>query len=365
MSSEEKYLSKLEQRKEVNALRSLTTVQGLADFSSNDYLGLARAVMPPYEVRSGSGGSRLLTGNYKDIEHLEQRLAEVCNAESALIFSSGYAANLGVLSCLPQRGDVILYDQLVHASIRDGIRLSNASSYSFQHNDWSDLESKLQKWSAASIYVVLESVYSMDGDSLDIDEIKRLKRKYEFELIVDEAHSFGLFRDDPFQRELGSLATARVVTFGKALGCDGAAVICSKVVRDYLVNFSRPFIYSTAPSPHKVALIGYQLERWSELNDLNVSAQSLKRQFEEALTPHYQLITGSYGNIIGLVIPGNDEVKYYSGVLKEHGFDVRPILSPTVPMGEERLRICFHTFNTEQEVKGMISLLIKLKNKEV
>ncbi len=364
MSIEKRLVDKLRQRSEANTLRSLTSISELVDFSSNDYLGLARVCALIDPVPSGSGGSRLLTGNYPAVEQLEQRIALMADAPAALFYSSGYAANVGLLSCLPQRSDIVLFDELVHASIRDGIRLSHAKAFSFRHNDFNDLESKLKKWEEQEVFVVVESVYSMDGDTVDCQKIKELYKKYKFNLIIDEAHSFGLSRSDEFQTQLGQLALARAVTFGKAFGADGAAVLGSTTLRDYLINFSRSFIYSTAPCPHKISLVKNQIDAWRDLNELNVHAQTLKKTFVARLSSHFQLITGEYGNVVGLIVGDVQLAKHYARELQRGGFDVRAILSPTVAEGAERLRICFHAYNTADEVDGLISLLMKLK-KEV
>jgi 8-amino-7-oxononanoate synthase len=362
MSIEKRILDKLTERKDQNQLRRLIQNEGMVDFSSNDYLGLAKSCVLVDPVESGSGGSRLLTGNYRAIENLEKRIARITETEAALIYSSGYAANVGLLSCLPQRGDIILYDELVHASIRDGIRLSHAKAFSFAHNDFLDLEMKLEKWKDQNVFVVVESVYSMDGDNIDIELIKALYSKYEFSLVIDEAHSFGLNKNDPFQYELKDIIFARIVTFGKALGADGAAVLGSELLREYLINFSRSFIYSTAPSPHKIGLIDGQLDQWEDLPVVGANSRQLKGRFIDRLSNHFELISGVHGNIIGVVIGDVDKVKGYAQELQRGGFDVRPILSPTVAEGSERLRICFHEFNTMEQVDGMISLLLKIKN---
>lgn len=353
----------LARRKAENTYRSLIQKgEGLIDFSSNDYLGLGKNLLLLDPTRSGSGGSRLLTGNYHAIEVLEKRLAVLTDTESALIYSSGYAANVGLLSCLPQRSDVILYDELAHASIRDGIRLGYAKAFSFKHNDWGDLESKLEKWQENEVFVVVESVYSVDGDNVDIQMIKHLYDKYRFNLIIDESHSFCLSKNDPFQEELSAISIARIVTFGKALGADGAAIVGAHWLRDFLINFSRSFIYSTAPSPHKAALINGQLDMWEQIRDVNKAPHDLKHLFLDKLQDHFELISGQYGNIVTLVLGDIARVKQYAKLLHRGGYDIRPILSPTVPEGTERLRICFHAYNTRQEVYGLISLLLEIKN---
>ncbi|CAG5082500.1 aminotransferase class I/II-fold pyridoxal phosphate-dependent enzyme [Parvicella tangerina] len=365
MSLEKRIAKKLADRKAENTLRSLELTADLVDFSSNDYLGLGKNNVLIDPVDSGSTGSRLLSGNYHAIEQLEKRVARITKAETSLIYSSGYAANVGLLSSLPQRGDVIFYDELVHASIRDGIRLSHAKAYSFVHNDLRDLKDKLEKWSGDNqVFVVVESVYSMDGDDVGIQEIRSAQEKYRFNLLIDEAHSFGLSKEDPFQQELASIATARVITFGKALGADGAAVLCSDLIRNYLINFSRSFIYSTAPSPHKIALINEQLNSWEDRPELNKNAQRLKATFRQYLSSHFQLLGGEYGNIVSLILGDIDKAKSYAKRLQKGGYDVRAILSPTVPKGSERLRICFHDFNTQKEVEGLISLLLQIKKEE-
>lgn len=364
MSIDQRIVEKLMKRKAENSYRSLLSPVDMVDFSSNDYLGLGKSNLLLDPIPSGSGGSRLLTGNYTAIENLEKKLARIANSESALIYSSGYAANVGLLSCVPQRGDIILYDEFVHASIRDGVRLSLAKAFSFAHNDMEDLERKLEMWKDSEVFVVTESIYSMDGDNVDIQKIKIIKEKYSFNLILDEAHSFGLYRNDPFQEELSDISFARIITFGKAIGADGAAVLGSDLLRDYLINFSRSFIYSTAPSPHKTALINGQLDQWEQLPKVNENARALKHDFVSKLARQFELITGAHGNIVGLVIGDVDLVKVYAIELQRGGFDVRPILSPTVPKGSERLRICFHEYNTQDEVDGMISLLLKIKKEE-
>ncbi|MBL4654010.1 MAG: aminotransferase class I/II-fold pyridoxal phosphate-dependent enzyme, partial [Flavobacteriales bacterium] len=251
MNVEQTLSDKLENRKGENALRSLKTVNGLIDFSSNDYLGFARdfAVLNHSVGVGGSTGSRLLTGNSIEAEELEAFIAEYHNAEAGLLYNSGYDANIGLLSCVPQRGDTVIYDELSHASIIDGIRLSRAESFKFKHNNLEHLETRL-KSAKGNVFVVVESVYSMDGDFSPLQELINLKQKFDFNLIVDEAHATGLFGKKGEGRcvELGiqNEVFARVHTYGKALGCHGAIVLGSETLRSYLINFSRSFIYTTA-----------------------------------------------------------------------------------------------------------------------
>ena len=196
-------LQKLQQRKEAGLYRELRDYSELIDFSSNDYLGLAKETESSQE-KSGATGSRLISGNFKEIEELEDFIADYHGFPAALIFNSGYTANLGLLSTIPQRGDTILYDELVHASIRDGIRLSNANSFSFSHNDTEGLKKRLEK-AEGNVFVVVESVYSMDGDSPDLNSVAELCETYNANLLVDEAHALGVVGEKGEGVEVDSL----------------------------------------------------------------------------------------------------------------------------------------------------------------
>ncbi|MGZ5245809.1 MAG: aminotransferase class I/II-fold pyridoxal phosphate-dependent enzyme, partial [Flavitalea sp.] len=253
---------RLERRMAENAKRFLRTTEGMVDFCSNDYLGIATNQLLKEsingELSTGSGGSRLLSGNYELIERTEDRIAAFHGAEAGLIFNSGYDANLGLLSCIGQKGDTYLYDNLSHASIRDGIRLSFAESFSFMHNDVEDLERKL-KSATGQVTVVTESVFSMDGDLAPLKEIAELCQRYEAFLIVDEAHATGIVGASGEglvqELKLNEKCFARVHTFGKAVGTHGAIVLGSCELRDYLINFSRAFMYTTALPPASVSAI--------------------------------------------------------------------------------------------------------------
>jgi 8-amino-7-oxononanoate synthase len=323
LNLQERISKELETRNQKGALRKLSAHTFAIDFCSNDYLGLAKSVSSVTNETSGSGGSRLISGNYKAIETFESKLAEHNEKESALVFSTGYSANVGFFSSLPKRGDVILYDELVHASIRDGIRLSYANSFSFLHNDLEDLKRKLEKYKDKIVFVAIESVYSMDGDSPDFEKLKNLKSLFEFHLVVDEAHTFGLFGNQGIGlvQYLGfqDIADTIVVTFGKAMGCDGAAVLGSELIKNYLINYSRPFIYSTAPSPHKVALMQQQLENLKKVTDRNQNAQRLKALFLEKISDHFECIMGEYGNIVGVMIKGNEKTQKVAQNLQDNG----------------------------------------------
>lgn len=351
-----KLKTQLNSRIEDNSYRELKTENTLINFSSNDYLGFSQNRIDSNALSIGSTGSRLITGNTKEIEHLEQKIAKYHNAKSGLIFNSGYTANLGLFSTLPQRGDVVLYDQYIHASIRDGIRLSNSKAYSFNHNSIEDLERLLIKHNT-TVYVAIESVYSMTGDSPDLIAISLLCEKYNAYLIVDEAHSFGLVGENGqglvTKLNLQDNVFATIITFGKALGCHGAIVLGSNDLRTYLINFCRAFIYTTAPSPHNVNTINQQYLRLEKEGNKKKIIFELKDLFIQKVSKQIKYITGNNSAIISVEIGSNSKTKELAHFIQSKGFDVRPILSPTVPKGKESIRICFHIFNTKLDVSNL------------
>jgi 8-amino-7-oxononanoate synthase len=355
---------KLAQRREENAFRLLVTSNGKIDFCSNDYLGVVKNKLiensTTERLAHGSTGSRLLSGNYSLAEETEKFIANFHEAEAGLIFNSGYDANIGLFASVPQKGDVIIYDQLCHASIRDGIRLSFAASFSFVHNNVEDLEKKLS--TAINIYknifVVTESVFSMDGDLAPLVDLSSLCEKYTAGLIVDEAHATGVIgnKGEGLVQHLNlhKKCLARVHTFGKAVGCHGAVVLGSGQLKNYLINFARSFIYSTSLPPTISAILkSYNIFPFltEERNHLN----NLIELFKNATSKYF--ILKSDTPIQAIIVPGNTEVKKIAGILQQNNFDVRPILYPTVPKGRERLRIVFHEFNTIAEMDKITSLI--------
>jgi 8-amino-7-oxononanoate synthase len=266
MNLEQRLSERLNQLKSKSALRILKLTDDLIDFCSNDYLGLAfneelqHRVSATYASisRSGSGGSRLLSGNHPLMEQLERQLCTFHNSTAALLFNSGYDANLSIFANLPGRGDLVIFDNLVHASIHDGMRMGKAETVSFKHNDYDDLKRllALHTKSDRQIFVAVESVYSMDGDLAPLTEISELCQEYGAALLVDEAHATGVFGSNGVGRvqELGleHKIFARLHTFGKAIGGHGAVVLGSEILKQYLINFSRPLIFSTAMSLHDI-----------------------------------------------------------------------------------------------------------------
>lgn len=368
---------KLSQREADNALRQLPSVHALIDFASNDYLGFAQnetifnethRYLSEQNIKSnGATGSRLLTGNHPIYRTAEEYIACFHQSETALLFNSGYDANVGFFSAVPQRNDVVLYDELCHASIRDGIQMGHAKSYKFGHNDFEGLERLIQKLPAATTYIVTESVFSMDGDTPDLEALVQLAEKYNAYLVIDEAHALGVFgRAETHAGEglvqhyhLQDKIFARIMTFGKGLGCHGAAVLGSADLKRYLVNFARSFIYTTGLSPHAVATI---LVAYQQLSKEQKTLAALKHiivffnqeKLRLGLKP---LFVYSKSAIQCAIIPGNENVKRIAAQLQQNGFDVRPILSPTVPEGQERLRFCLHSYNSEAEITRVLEML--------
>ena len=365
--------AKLEIRRQQNAFRKLPLPSKKIDFSSNDYVGFSQSEIIFKEtheylisneiIQNGATGSRLLSVNNKLYKETEDFIANFHRSETALIFNSGYDANVGFFGSVPQKGDLILYDELCHASIRDGIQLSNAKAYKYNHNDFEDLEKLILRNPDTGIYIVTESVFSMDGDSPNLAELVSLSAKRNCYLVVDEAHALGVFspKGEGFVQMLGlqDQVFARIMTFGKGLGCHGAAILGSVELKDYLVNFARSFIYTTGLSPHSVAtiLVAYQHLEMDSVPILNLRENIVFFNQQKNLLSLKPLFVRSKSAIQSAIIPGNENVKSIAGRFQEKGFDVKAILSPTVPEGQERLRFCLHSYNSIEEISEVLRLL--------
>jgi 8-amino-7-oxononanoate synthase len=349
--------------------RSLRSSPHLIDFTSNDYLGLARSPHLHHLIQKktagytgylhGSTGSRLLTGQTELFEQVEKKIAKFHQAESALLYNSGYTANLGLLDAILQPKDCVIYDIHIHASFQDGIRLSQVKSFAFRHNDLVHLEKRLHSLqNEKKRFVCVEAVYSLDGSIAPLKSIQALCQKYDACLIVDEAHSAGVMGHQGqglvSQLNLTQEIFATICTYGKAFGVHGAAILGSDLLRQYLINFSRPFCYTTALPLQSVIAIDCAYDC--------IKKADLKRQqlsdliaYLQALVQDKQIpIVKSSTSIQALVIPGNRRVKIISERLALVGFDIRPIMSPTVKRGQEILRLCLHSFNTYQEIDYLV-----------
>ena len=352
---------KLGQREEQGNKRRLFHAAEGADFFSNDYLGLAtyNVLAEPVaatgkQFSCGATGSRLLSGNSDTAEALETFLSVFHETEAALLFNSGYDANLGLYASLADRHTTILYDELCHASIIDGIRLSQAkNSFRFRHNDNEDLRRKLEKYTPhGPVIIAVESVYSMEGDLAPLAETALLAEQHNAALIVDEAHATGVFGGGKgLVQQLGlqDKIFARVHTFGKAMGCHGAAVMSSHLVKEYLVNFARSFIYTTALPEHSLAVIQAAYDRM-------LQQPAAIRQLHERIAYFRNKVMdtdrwkSSPSPIQSYIVGSNEKVRQLNHALRDAGMNVCAIMHPTVPAGAERLRICLHAFNTYEEI---------------
>ena len=362
--------NQLQQRREQNLIRQLQVNEGLIDFCSNDYLSFARSAKLKQLVSAsftqshagmGATGSRSISGNTAFAEKLEAAIAHFHHAEAALLFNSGYDANLGFFSCIAGKNDTIITDELIHASIIDGCRLSHATRFRFQHNNITDLEKKLSH-AHGNIIVAVESVYSMDGDEAPLEEIVALCEKYHALLVVDEAHATGVFgqqgRGLVNEKRLEKKVWARIHTFGKAMGCHGAAIVGSHLLREYLINFARSFIFTTALPQHSLMAIEAAYRALQE-NDFNHNLLHQHIQYFSTHFPRLPEVTliPSRSPIQSVLIPGNARSRQVAQQLQAKGFDVRAILSPSVPAGKERLRISLHQHNSASEIEDLLNTL--------
>jgi len=351
-------------------LRALAPRAGL-DFASNDYLGLAaspelRAAAEAALARGvplGSGGSRLLRGNHPEHEALEAEAAAFFGAEAALWLSSGYGANSMLLATLPQRGDLIVHDALVHASAHEGMRLARAETIAAAHNDADAFADAIAAWRAhggtGRPWITVESLYSMDGDRAPLAALAEIADRHEAFLLIDEAHATGVFGTEG--RGLAGALEGRenVVTLhtcGKALGCEGALVAAPRTLIDYIVNQGRGFIFSTAPSPlmaavarAALALVRERPERRERLAALVAAAGSL---FEKTLG-----IAASGSQIQPVILGDNGRTMAAAAALQRAGFDVRGIRPPTVPEGTARLRVSLTLNVGEADVAALVAAI--------
>ena len=364
------YAAALNALRDDDRLRSLTPRAGI-DFSSNDYLALAgcqrmrKAIAAAVEAGTpiGAGGSRLLRGNCTEHESVEAEAAQFFGAEAAVFFASGYIANFAVLTTLPQRGDLLVLDALVHASIHEGARAGRAEFRLSAHNDAGSIEDVIRTWRSEGgtgrIWIVAESLYSMDGDFAPLEALVAIADRHDAFLMVDEAHATGVF--GPGGRGLTAAYEGRenliaIHTCGKALGAAGALVTMTKLLRDFIVNRCRPFIFSTAPSPLMAVAVQ---EALSILRDEPERQQRLASLIDFA---HCEIgardgwrLSGS--QIMPFVVGDNARAMALAAALQARGFDIRGIRPPTVPAGSARLRISLTNNVDESDVRAMLTAL--------
>ncbi|MDO9361320.1 MAG: 8-amino-7-oxononanoate synthase [Sphingopyxis sp.] len=330
------------------------------DFASNDYLGLAdsealrTALAAGIErgLPAGSGGSRLLRGNHDEHEALEAHAARHYGSEAALYFSTGFAANAALFATLPQRGDVVVHDELIHASAHDGMKLGRADAIAAAHNDAQAFEDIISRWRAGGAtgtpWIAVESLYSMDGDRAPLAELAAVADRHDAVLVVDEAHATGVFGPGGAGLAHGLARRDNLVTLhtcGKALGCEGALLCAPAIATDFVVNRGRPFIFSTAPSPLSAWLVRQAIEIVANEPERQARLHAVVRHAAERLVPLG--IPASGTQILPVIIGDNERTMRIAACLRDAGFDIRGIRPPTVAQGTARLRIAI-TLNVDE-----------------
>ena len=352
-------------------LRALKGRRGL-DLTSNDYLGLAesqalaRAAAEALArgVPLGAGGSRLLRGNHPEHEALEEEAASFFGHETALYFPTGFAANAAIAATLPRRGDLIVYDSLIHASFRDGLEPARIAAIEAPHNDVDAMDAIIKGWRAAGgprsnngrVWIAAETLYSMDGDRAPLADLVALASRHDAMLLLDEAHATGVYGDQG--RGLGAAyeGAANIIslhTCGKALGAAGALVLMPQLYRDFMVNRGRAFIYSTAPSPLMAAVVRAALRLCAAAEQERAQLAALVRQAGEGLKRLGLAVSGSQ---IQPVIVGEDRrAVRLAEALAARGYDIRAIRPPTVPEDTARLRLALTLHVTHAHLDALFA----------
>ncbi len=340
------------------------------DFASNDYLGLAnsdalRAALTAGIERglpAGSGGSRLLRGNHAEHEALEAHAARHYGGEAALFFPTGFAANTALFATLPQRGDLIVHDELIHASAHDGMKLGRAGTIAAAHNDAEAFDDIIARWRAGggvgTPWIAVESLYSMDGDRAPLADLAAVADRHDAILVVDEAHATGVFGPGGAGLAHGLARRDNLMTLhtcGKALGCEGALLCAPAVAIDFIVNRGRPFIFSTAPSPLMAWLVRQAIEIVANEPERQARLHAVVRHAAERLVPLG--IPASGTQILPVIIGDNQRTMRIAGALRDAGFDIRGIRPPTVPHGTARLRIAITLNIDEADIDAMADAL--------
>ncbi|MGE0626453.1 MAG: 8-amino-7-oxononanoate synthase [Hyphomicrobiaceae bacterium] len=347
-------------------LRRLNPRAGV-DFSSNDYLALAESEEMRLAIEAalgrgvpvGAGGSRLLRGNHPEHEALEEEAAAFFHSETALFFASGYMANFALFSTLPQRGDLVVYDALVHASAHDGMRNGRAERIAVRHNDVDAFEDAIAGWRKAGNrgrpWIAVESLYSMDGDTAPLADLAEVAKRFDAMLLIDEAHATGVFGPDG--RGLGARLEGlpnviSLHTCGKALGAVGALVTAPRTLRDFIVNRGRPFVFATAPSPLMASAVRASLDLCRGRPERREHLAARVGRASRALSEHCG-IRPSGSQIMPVVIGADADAVTLAQALQGHGFDIRPVRPPTVPEGTARLRIAVTLNVTDDDVERL------------
>lgn len=348
--------------------------QRMLNLSSNDYLGLTVDLslkegflknITPETFLPTSSSSRLLTGNFAHYQELEQQLAALFGTENALVFNSGYHANTGILPAVSNARTLILADKLVHASLIDGIRLSSAKCIRYRHNDAAQLQRLIDENhnAYAQIIIVTESIFSMDGDATDLRALVRLKKNYSNVLLyVDEAHAFGVRGEKGLgcAEEQDCIADIDflVGTFGKAIASVGAYIVCRQLIRDYLINKMRTFIFTTALPPINIQWTSWVLKHLSGFQDKRVHLLRISTKLKEALT-EMGVHCPTDSHIVPMIVGSSEDAILKAEELQRKGFYALPVRPPTVPEGTSRIRFSLTADITENEVNQLIDTLRK------
>jgi 8-amino-7-oxononanoate synthase len=367
MNTENRYIRTLQQLKTEGNYRSFPPSEGnWLELSSNDYLGLNQdtelyeTFLKEFNERKyklSACSSRLLSGNSPEYTHLEKLISEAYRTEACLLYNSGYHANVGIISALAGKKDLILADKLVHASLIDGIRLSEATVMRYKHLDYNHLENLLTKYRSdyEQVFILSESIFSMDGDIADLNKLVELKHKYDALLYIDEAHALGVRG----KNGLGCTEESNLIhevdfiigTFGKAMASVGAYVVCKSIFKEYLVNHSRTLIFTTALPPVNLAWTAFLFERLPSFNDRREKLSKLSADFANLLEVKAE------SHIVPYIIGSNQEAIAASELLRENGFNVLPIRYPTVPQGTARLRFSLNATINFEDLKEIKKIL--------
>lgn len=369
-SARDPYASALAALSRRDRLRKLAPRTGI-DFASNDYLGLAQSAELAEAARAaidrgvpvGAGGSRLLRGNHEEHEALEAEACAHFGAEAALFFGGGFVANYATIATLPQRGDLVVYDTLIHASVHDGMRAGRAEAVAARHNDAQSFEDAIRGWRSRGgtgrAWLAVESLYSMEGDRAPLSELAAIADRHDAMLVIDEAHATGVLGADG--RGLGAGLEGRdnviaLHTCGKALGVSGALVTLPAMLAQFLINRCRPFIYATAPSPLNAALVRAALDLVRRQPERRQRLQRRVELVAERLAQRTGL-TASGSHILPIVVGSDARAVALAAQIQAQGFDVRAIRPPTVPEGTARLRLALTLNATEADALRLIDVL--------
>lgn len=382
MVNKERYIKKLDIIKEAGNYRVLRNIEHngflihadgreMLNLSSNDYLGLSsnprliddfRAETDVMALAYSAASSRLLSGNHQYYKMLEDDLADLYDKESALVFNSGYHANIGILPALTGKRDLIVSDKLVHASIIDGLRLSEAQMLRYRHMDYEHLHSILtqHREEYENVFIVTESIFSMDGDVADLQQLCEIKKEFDCFLYVDEAHAIGVRGTNGLgcceEQACTEDIDFIVGTFGKAFASMGAFVVCEELFREYLINTQRSLIFTTALPPVNVAWTRFVLNRMPEFYDLRVKLAGVSERLREVLIEKGFETRGS-SHIVPMVCGSNENSVEMAELLQDNGFFALPVRYPTVPKNESRIRFSLNASIAMEDYECLFDFL--------